>query len=226
MSGSNRIVRPHLGASTPIRTVSYHFGGNAATSSGCFVASPSASQPQSGNRCQTSEAAGCAARPGFLGLLQNAAGSIVAQHVQMGNAFTDLATTVARSLTTAIAGIPPDTPPTKGQQTPGSQAGSQCVPASQPGTIVCCVRSQRRTKVRLDLHPPIGKRFNPNVHALYSQDRSGPAIEYIRFASAGPRSHTVLTIDVPDDQPPGVYMGVVVDDASGDPGGTLILQVF
>jgi hypothetical protein len=226
MSGSNRIVRPYLGASTPIRAISYHFSGNAATSSGCFVASPSASMPQSGNGCQTSGAAGCATRPGLLGLLQSAAGSIVAQHVKMGNAFTDLATTVARSLTTAIAGTPPDTPPTKGQQTPAPPTVSQCAPASQPGTIVCCVRSQRRTEARLDLHPPTGKRFIPNVHALYSQDRSGPAIEYIRFASAGARSDTVLTIDVPDDQPPGVYTGVVVDDATGEPGGTLILQVF
>ena len=226
MSGSNRIVRPHLGASGPIRAVSYHFGGNAATSSGCFVASPSASLVQTGSTSETVGAAGSATPQGMLGLLRNAAGSIVAQHVEIGSALTNLATTAARSMAAAIAGTPPATPLTAEQQTSASQSGSLSASTLQPGTIVCSVRSKRQTAVRLDFHPPVGKRFIPNVHALHSSDQTCPAIEYIRFASAGARSHTVLTIDVPVDQPPGVYTGVVVDDATGEPGGTLILQVF
>jgi len=226
MSGSNRIVRPHLGSTRPIRAVSYHFGRNEAGSSGSFIASPSPSLGQTGSTSETSGAAGSAAPQGMLGLLRNAAGSIVAQHVEIGNALTNLATTAARSMAAAIAGTPAEPPLTAGQQTLASQAGSQSAPTLQPGTIVCSVRSKRRTEARLDLHPPTGKRFIPHVHALHSSDQTCPAIEYIRFASAGARSHTVLTIDVPDHQPPGGYTGVVVDHATGEPGGTLILQVF
>jgi hypothetical protein len=224
MSGSNRTVRPHPGSTKPIRAVSYHFGHNETGSSGSFIASPSPAQ--TGSTSETTGTAGSGTPQGMLGLLRNAAGSIVAQHVEIGSALGNLATTAARSMAAAIAGTPPETAPSAGQQTPASQAASQSAPALQPGTIVCSVRSKRRTAARLDLHPPAGNRFIPNVHALHSSDQNCPAIEHIRFASAGARSHTVLTIDVPDHQPPGVYTGVVVDHATGEPGGTLILQVF
>jgi hypothetical protein len=60
---------------------------------------------------------------------------------------------------------------------------------------------------------------------LYSPDRSLPAITRIAFLASDDGSSIIATITVPADQPAGTYSGVVCDDETHAPLGTLSVQV-
>lgn len=56
------------------------------------------------------------------------------------------------------------------------------------------------------------------THGLHSDDTAAPPLKNVSF-SAG-----TLTIDVPDEQPSGLYRGVLID-AGGDVGGTVSVEI-
>ena len=85
--------------------------------------------------------------------------------------------------------------------------------------------SSRRTQVTLEIKPQ-AVTVMPVVHALHAANPALPPLAGVRFqfdpASAAP----VLHVDVPDSQPAGTYMGVVVDSATEEPCGTLSVRVL
>lgn len=89
----------------------------------------------------------------------------------------------------------------------------------QVGVEIC---SSRRVQVNLHL-PPRRSHPVPRVHALHAADPSCPPLTGVSFRAAaeGP----VLRVEVPDQQPPGLYSGVVVDRDTNEPLGTVSLRI-
>jgi hypothetical protein len=87
------------------------------------------------------------------------------------------------------------------------------------------IASPRRTRVTLALHTRDACAA-PRVHALHATDPAAPPLTTVGFehdpASTVPR----LSIDVPHDQAPGTYTGVVVDGTSNEPIGTLSVRLL
>jgi hypothetical protein len=87
------------------------------------------------------------------------------------------------------------------------------------------IASRRRAEVTLDLARDIGD-APLCAHDLRARDPEIPRIRGITVL-ASPSDHRVLVrISVPDDQPPSIYTGVIVEDASNRPLGTLSVRIF
>jgi hypothetical protein len=98
--------------------------------------------------------------------------------------------------------------------------------ASRVGPAVSVeLKSKRRTEVMFDLRPLAG-RFVPSVPALYAASTSKSTLTDIQFRLSADGAHAVLAIDVPDDLPPGVYSGAIVDSTTNVPGGTLSVRIY
>lgn len=82
--------------------------------------------------------------------------------------------------------------------------------------------SKRPVQVELNLraHPPIDALAIPGLHPVEGEH---PPIKEIAFTSGS--GADVLQIRVPDDQPPGVYAGVIVNRKSGHPCGSLTIRL-
>jgi hypothetical protein len=63
------------------------------------------------------------------------------------------------------------------------------------------------------------------VAGLHSPDQSLPPITKIAFMASDDGTCIIARINVPDDQPDGVYSGVVCDDKTHAPLGTLTVRV-
>jgi hypothetical protein len=108
--------------------------------------------------------------------------------------------------------------------TPIASARSQDSPASQPPSSVPQLRvrvelsTRRRAQLALDLKPlPSGCRLT--VHALRTT-AGGPRLDQVSF-QAGVADTGTIRLCIPDDHPPGTYSGVVIDEESNRPVGTL-----
>ncbi len=108
------------------------------------------------------------------------------------------------------------------QDPAGSATGAE--PAAGSGFSIE-VASPRRTQVTLDLRLRPG-RFVPRVHALHASDPSAPPLTGVSFEMDPARPEPTLRIEVPQDQPAGMYTGVVVDSASNEPRGFLSVRLL
>lgn len=63
------------------------------------------------------------------------------------------------------------------------------------------------------------------AHALRAVDPAKPPLSGISFVSAQNHGCSTLRILIPDDQPPGLYSGVVVDREKGETQGTLSVRI-
>jgi hypothetical protein len=146
---------------------------------------------------------------------------IISLYQGAGNALIDLASMFARRLMTGITSTVSST--LSGVSGVSGQPAPSVPP---PGTLACEVISKRRVEVTLDFYMPAPRGFAPVVHALYAGDGQSKALTDIAFVAGGTQRMSALRIVVPDDQPPGVYTGAVVDMMTGEPGGHLILRLF
>jgi hypothetical protein len=92
------------------------------------------------------------------------------------------------------------------------------------------VKGANVKSVVLDLRPP-SLQFTPFVQQLTAGDRkrslSAKSARSLnaKFSMSSDSSGLVLTVDIPSDQPPGVYTGAVVDSRTNAAGGTLSVTV-
>jgi hypothetical protein len=100
-------------------------------------------------------------------------------------------------------------------------AGTTGLPASRVSVEVASVRPAR---VTVDLQPgAAGRRLV--VHGLRAMDAAIPPLTDVAF-DADPSGEIVgVRVRVPDDLPPGVYAGVVLDRETGEPRGTLSVRI-
>jgi hypothetical protein len=98
-------------------------------------------------------------------------------------------------------------------------------PARSPVRVGCQVKGNDRASASpFFLSQPEGPSLL-TVAGLYSPDRSLPPITRIAFLASDDGSSIIATITVPADQPGGVYSGVVCDDKTHAPLGTLTVRV-
>lgn len=213
MSGYVRRARPTLGPSDPIRTVRYHFlGGHGHPA----AAAPSPADGRS--EWLAGGGAACANVGDVRGALQDVVGRLIEHHMQIGSAFVELTGVVTCGVLPGMAGVLLGLP---------SAVAPHARPAEAMATtgMDCEVVSKRHTEVRLDFHPRPGRRSVARVHALHASDGKSLPITDVHVFTHGAATGPVLRIVVPDDRPPGSYTGVIVDAATNEPLGTILLKV-
>ena len=87
------------------------------------------------------------------------------------------------------------------------------------------IASRKPAVVELQLTDP-GEAFQPGVHALYGGDPAFPPLTRIEFRDDPAYAAPVLAIAIPDQQPAGLYTGVVVDRASNAPKGAVSVRIL
>jgi hypothetical protein len=111
-------------------------------------------------------------------------------------------------------------------------AGAPLAPAPMPrgaymtgaAPISIEIASARMTRVTIDLAPQASA-TNLATTGLHALEPGRPPLADITFTIDASANRPVVRIRVPDDQPAGVYNGVVVDKDSGDLRGTLTVRI-
>jgi len=85
-------------------------------------------------------------------------------------------------------------------------------------------RISSRKPIEVTLSPLAAGAATPALAGLHALDPSAPSIRSVNF-SPRPDGVLELRIDVPDDQPQGVYTGAVVDPEGLQPLGTLTVRI-
>lgn len=80
------------------------------------------------------------------------------------------------------------------------------------------------TEVSLDLHAPVNGR-PLLIHALRSVDPDKPRLTDVTFHHAIDGEPASLRIRVPDNQPSGMYSGLIIDEETSRPVGTLSVRI-
>jgi hypothetical protein len=106
------------------------------------------------------------------------------------------------------------------QPPPAAQDGA----AGTPGTIIR-LASRKIAQVTLSPLTPTSPVVVPVVIGLHSVDPTLPAINTLRFSAAPGRSQLVLNIRISDNQPAGIYSGLVIDSDTNQPIGTLTIRI-
>ena len=99
-------------------------------------------------------------------------------------------------------------------------------PASAVVAVGFSVRGSRSVEVMPVSLQSLDSPALPTIGGLYSPDPNLPAIRKAVFRVAADGSGPVVEIHVPDDHPPGVYHGVIIDRDSQRPLGTLTVRVL
>jgi hypothetical protein len=86
------------------------------------------------------------------------------------------------------------------------------------------VTSARPAEVSLDLVPDAPRRTLV-VHALRAVDPDKPRLADVRLEPGAADEPLTLRIRVPADQPPGVYNGLIIDEQTSRPAGTVSVRL-
>jgi hypothetical protein len=92
-----------------------------------------------------------------------------------------------------------------------------------PSRVLICVSSERRTESMLELRRGSGGPLL--AHALRPEGHDAPAISSVTIEVQADGAVRV-SVDVPSNQAPGVYNGMIVDSASNLPRGTLTVRII
>lgn len=171
---------------------------------------------------QQSRNAAATMSPGAGGA--DAANSVAALTSRMARATADLFDIWFQVLSATSAVRPPAEPAPAAE---GSGNGASGRPTQREPVrtgIEVDVVSSRPARVAVDLRPGAGR--GPLVaHALRSNDESLPRITEVSVEGASDAAPVVVRLRVPADQPAGVYSGMLIDEASSLPVGTVSVIV-
>jgi hypothetical protein len=121
-------------------------------------------------------------------------------------------------------------------QAPPKPSGSTESPVAQPvardGASVDAspirlsleIASKRPAKVNVDLRRPIAS-TSPRAYDLRARDATIPRIAEVSIEIGSSAEDVLVRIVIPDDQPAATYSGLVVDETTNLPLGTLTVQI-
>ena len=117
---------------------------------------------------------------------------------------------------------PPYPRPFEGRREPEPRYGADAVQRGRSAAVRIEVMSSQPNHVVVDLKalPP---RVSLSVPPLRALNNGKPELHDIRFDTESDRY--VLRVRIPDAQPAGLYSGTIIDTRSGEPCGTLAIQV-
>jgi hypothetical protein len=97
------------------------------------------------------------------------------------------------------------------------------VSESAPDRVLVSITSEKRTESVLELRR--GASGPLIAHALRPEGHDAPAIRGVTIQLIEGEGTVRVSVEVPSDQPPGIYNGMIVDSASNLPRGTLTVKV-
>jgi hypothetical protein len=103
-------------------------------------------------------------------------------------------------------------------------AGSRMGSGPSAPDVALEVKSKRRAEVKFHLRPGLS-RFNPLVPPIHSADETKDALKDVQFAFRD-GGRPVLVVNIPDNQPHGVYHGAIVDSKTHEPQGFISVRVI
>lgn len=113
---------------------------------------------------------------------------------------------------------PPTTPDGSGS------AGTAAATPAEPARVAVAVQCGRPVEVTLDLRP-IPSDATIRVHDLRAVDPDKPRIADVGVERAEDGEGFQLRIRVPDDQPAGTYSGLVLNEATSLPAGSVAVRI-
>jgi hypothetical protein len=122
----------------------------------------------------------------------------------------------------AVGGFDIDGPPPS-QPSPGTD-GRQGAAALDAPVVALDIASKRRVQVTADLRPSAG-RGTLMAHDLRAANPALPRIGGVKVAREDDGT-LVVRVVIPDDCPAAIYSGLIVDEESNLPRGTLSVRVF
>ena len=241
MSDQERIKRPKLDRTQPIRTWSTLFGAPAATGD---TERPASLQ----DVVSRSVDLGYRVVDEYIRRGQKAAQGIsnrsygsdaVSKDMQeltgrMSQYASELATVwvdlLQLAVGNALSGAPPQgnggrvgTPGAPATASTNGAANSETL-SSAPTRVKIEVASARFAEVSLDLRA--GATTRPLVvHALRAVDPAKPRLTEVAFKSATGDEAASLRLRVPADQPAGIYNGLIIDEETSQPVGTVSVRI-
>jgi len=107
---------------------------------------------------------------------------------------------------------------------PPPAAENGAAPAATSAGVRLEVASAQPAEVHLDLRPEAAS-ARLVVHALRAVDPEKPRLTDVVLVPATPNEPVRLRIRVPDDQPAGVYTGLLIDERTSQRVGTLSVRI-
>jgi len=156
--------------------------------------------------------------------------------IRMARYASDFMATWMELLELTARGNPPPDP--RAQPTPDGADGRQAT-APAPGDseqlaaatsdradrVRIAVRSARPIEVEVDYHADRVTGPNVRVHALRSLDPDAPRIDTIAFRPGSDGGQPTLDVRVDDAPPPGRYEGLLIDEHSNRPVGSVRIVI-
>jgi hypothetical protein len=97
--------------------------------------------------------------------------------------------------------------------------------AAVPPTVSVQIASKRRTEVTADLKPGSAQ-DSLAILDLRARDAALPRISGVAIEATRSENRVTVRIEVSDEHRPAIYTGLIVDDATNLPRGTLTVRVF
>lgn len=106
----------------------------------------------------------------------------------------------------------------------GDSTSSAATASEKYSTISVYVETDRPVTLRTGLRP-IADGVSLRVQALRAASPDLPLLDDLAVSRAGAGAPVVVRIGIPRDHPPGTYGGVIVDDATNVPVGTIQVRI-
>ena len=155
--------------------------------------------------------------------------------MRMAQYASDFATLWLEFMQLAMGGLGPWPMPPVGGAHPATPSASASPPAPAPPSsapdaapplhVKVAVTSPYATEVSLDLRPQVSAR-RIVVQALRAASGDEARLSDVALEAAGADEPMTLRIHVPAGQPPGVYNGMIVDEATSVPVGTVSVRIM
>jgi hypothetical protein len=115
--------------------------------------------------------------------------------------------------------------PTNGERAAPPAKPPEHAREDRPQTVIAVeLKSSRRAEVSVDLRSGSAG-LTLAVHDLRASEPDRPRMRGIGIQGFPAEDRVLIRIDVPDDLPAGVYTGIIVDEQSSLPRGTLAVRV-
>ncbi|WP_163999444.1 hypothetical protein [Pyxidicoccus caerfyrddinensis] len=117
--------------------------------------------------------------------------------------------------------VAPEPPPTTPAPAPVATAPEAL---AAPG-VTLELDTRRRAEVSIDLRMrSVG--IPLRVHDLRAPEPDVPRLTGARLETAPEEDRVTLRLRIPDDHPPGIYSGLILDERTGMPRGTISVRLF
>lgn len=119
----------------------------------------------------------------------------------------------------------PESPTSPAPPSPSDRPSSSGSPPAQTRSAVCVsLDADGPVELLTDLRP-IADGASLRVQALRSASPHVPLLDDLQVSCEGPGAPVVVRIRIPRDQPAGTYCGVVVDETTNVPVGTIQVRI-